>query len=43
MFRQTAGGTNSPQAQTNIQIVMPDSVKKKFNIVQEESLEQPLI
>ena len=43
MFRQTAGGTTSPQAQTNIQIVMPDSVKKKFNLVKEEPLEQPLI
>jgi predicted transcriptional regulator len=43
MFRQTAGGTTSPHAQTNIQIVMPDSVKKKFNLVQEEPLEQPLI
>jgi hypothetical protein len=29
--------------QNNIQIVIPDSVKKKFNLVQEEPLEQPLI
>jgi len=43
MFRNTSGGGVSPQAQTNIQIVMPDSVKKKFNLVQEEPLEQPLI
>lgn len=43
MFRQTAGGNINPHAQTNIQIVMPDSVKKKFNLVQEEPLEQPLI
>jgi predicted transcriptional regulator len=43
MFRNTSGGGVSPQSQTNIQIVMPDSVKKKFNLVQEEPLEQPLI
>ena len=33
----------TPSTQNNIQIVIPDSVKKKFNLVQEEPLEQPLI
>ena len=32
-----------PSTQNNIQIVIPDSVKKKFDIVPEEPLEQPLI
>ena len=34
---------NQPSTQNNIQIVIPDSVKKKFNIGQEEATEQPLI
>ena len=34
---------NQPSTQNNIQIVIPDSVKKKFNIGQEEVTEQPLI
>lgn len=34
---------NQPNTQNNIQIVIPDSVKKKFDIVPEEKLEQPLI
>lgn len=34
---------NQPSTQNNIQIVIPDSVKKKFDIVPEEKLEQPLI
>ena len=33
----------APSTQNNIQIVIPDSVKKKFDIVPEEPLEQPLI
>jgi len=33
----------APSTQNNIQIVIPDSVKKKFDIVPEEKLEQPLI
>lgn len=40
MFRQTTGGNVSPQSQTNIQIVMPNSVKKKFNLVQEDQEEK---
>jgi predicted transcriptional regulator len=43
MFRNTSSAGVNPQSQTNIQIVMPDSVKKKFNVVQEEKLDQPLI
>lgn len=34
---KTMGG-NQPSTQNNIQIVIPDSVKKKFDIVQEEKL-----
>lgn len=33
----------APSTQNNIQIVIPDSVKKKFDIVPEEPSEQPLV
>lgn len=35
--------STAPSTQNNIQIVIPDSVKKKFDIVPEEPLEQPLV
>jgi predicted transcriptional regulator len=43
-LKSTVNSSNQQShSQTNIQIVMPNSVKKKFNLVQEEPLEQPLI
>jgi predicted transcriptional regulator len=40
---KTMNTNPTASTQNNIQIVIPDSVKKKFNLVQEEPLEQPLI
>jgi predicted transcriptional regulator len=43
-LKSTVNSSNQQShSQTNIQIVIPDSVKNKFNLVQEEPLEQPLI
>ena len=40
---KTMNTNPTASTQNNIQIVIPDSVKKKFNLVQEEPLVQPLI
>jgi len=40
LLRSETGNSNQPSGQTNIQIVMPDSVKKKFNLVPEEKSDE---